>query len=389
MEVKDLGPDTFRKHFPIFQDSVHLCSCSEGALSDRVMVAMSEFMTSWRINGAPWATWMQEVDRAREQFARLIHAEPADVAVVSCASEGAFQVAWDQTFTQKRFQIVTNDLEFPSIAHVWLAAEARGAEVKFVHQHEGIVEVEQYERAITERTALVSVPLVSYANGFRFPVAEVSKQARENGARVVVDAYQGAGVVPIDVQQLDCDYLIAGALKYLLGAPGIAFLWVRPGMATGPDPALTGWFARTNPFAFTPEVLDYAEGARRFQTGTPAIPAAYAAHAALSLINETNTDEVFRHIETLAELLQSNVMNLGYRLYSPIASEQRGPQVALWSDNTDRLADFLNNRRIFVSPRGNAVRMSLHLYNNREDIEQVTRALGEYRALYPNLSKRG
>lgn len=353
------------------------------------MVAMSEFMTSWRIHAAPWDAWMKEVDQAREQFARVIHADAADVAVVSCASEGAFQVAWAESFTGNRRAILTTDLEFPSVAHVWLAARDRGAEVEFVHQHEGIVEVEQYEQAISERTALVSVPLVSYANGFRFPVAEVSKQAHKKGARVIVDAYQGAGVVPIDVRQLDCDYLIAGTLKYLLGAPGIAFLWVRPGMALGPDPALTGWFARTNPFAFTPEVLDYASGGRRFQTGTPSIPAAYAANAALSLINETDAAEVFRHIETLAELLQNSVIDLGYKLYSPTSPGQRGPQVALWSADAEHLADFLKNRRIFVSPRGDAVRVSLHLYNNREDIEQVTQALGEYRALYPDRSQRG
>lgn len=324
---------------------------------------------------------MQEVDRARTQFARLIHADADDVAVVSCASEGAFQVAWAQQFANTRTGIVTTDLEFPSVAHVWLAAKARGAHVEFVAHHDGIVDVAQYQNAISERTALVSVPLVSYANGFRFPVSQIAHLAHRNGARVVVDAYQGAGVVPIDVEQLDCDYLIAGTLKYLLGAPGIAFLWVRPGLDRGEDPALTGWFARTNPFAFTPDVLDYADNARRFQTGTPSIPSAYAATAGLSLINETDTDEVFGHIETLAESLQSNVMDMGYRVYSPTSAIERGPQVTVWSEDAEHLAEFLRMRRIFVSPRGQAVRMSLHYYNNLEDVAVVTEALKEYRKL--------
>lgn len=374
-----MGPDAFRQHFPIFQDSVHLCSCSEGALSDRVMVAMSEFMTSWRIHGAPWDAWMQEVDRARTQFADLIHAQVEDVAVVSCASEAAFQVAWAENFTQDRPTIVTTDLEFPSVAHVWLAARSRGVEVEFVPHHDGLVAAEQYAKVVTQRTALVSVPLVSYANGLRFPVTDIARQAHQNGAHVVVDAYQGAGVVPIDVRELECDYLIAGALKYLLGAPGIAFLWVRPGLERGVDPALTGWFARTNPFAFTPKVLDYADNARRFQTGTPSIPAAYAATAGLSLLNETNSEDVFRHVEGLAAALQDRVVNLGYRLYSPANPESRGPQVTVWSERSEHLSTFLKERRIFVSPRGQAIRMSLHFYNNEDDVKAVTQALSEYR----------
>ncbi|PSR34491.1 MAG: aminotransferase [Sulfobacillus benefaciens] len=378
-EVVLLKAEAFRKHFPIFRDSVHLCSCSEGALSDRVIVAMSEFMTSWRTQAAPWESWMEEVDRARQQFARLIRADEKDVAVVSCASEGAFHVAWDQDFTKGRSVIVTNDLEFPSVAHVWLAARPRGADVRFVMQHNGVVALEDYINAINERVALVSVPLVSYANGFRFPVEDIAKVAHKYGARVVVDAYQGAGVIPIDVNTLHADYVISGSLKYLLGSPGMAFLWVRPGIVHGEDPALTGWFARSNPFAFTPRVLDYAADARRFQTGTPAIPAAFAAAAGMSLINETDVHHVFTHISALADTLQERVQAEGYHLYSPDQRDQRGPQVTVWADNAEHLSDYLRKRNIFVSPRGKAVRMSLHFYNNEEDIEQVVRTLADYR----------
>ena len=347
------------------------------------MVAMNEFMTSWRTQGAPWEAWMEEVDHARQQFAQLIHAEAKDVAVVSCASEGAFHVAGDLRFDNQRAVILTNDMEFPSIAHVWLASRERGSTVQFVPQQDGWVRTEDYLNLITDRVALVSVPLVSYANGFRFPVAEIAAKAHAHGARVVVDAYQGSGVVPVNVNNLGCDYLISGALKYLLGAPGMAFLWVRPGLERGPNPALTGWFARTNPFAFTPRVLDYAGDARRFQTGTPAIPAAYAAAAGLSLINETDATEVFQHVSGLAERLQNAVLDLGYRLYSPTAPEHRGPQVSLWVDDAERLSHFLQERSILVSPRGQAVRLSLHYYNNEDDVAQVVEALKDYQSQQP------
>ncbi|NMP24983.1 aminotransferase class V-fold PLP-dependent enzyme [Sulfobacillus harzensis] len=332
--------EEFRQHFPGLVDTVHLASCSQGALSDRVREAMDQFMESWQQEVAPWDQWMLMVDEARRQFARLIHANDSDVAVVSCASEAAFQVAWGQTYSDARDTIVTNDLEFPSIAHVWLAAQQRGAEVRFVQDVAGDLTVEAYQNAIDERTTLVSVPLVSYANGMRPQVRAIADYAHRYGARVVVDAYQGAGVVPSNVDDLGCDYLFAGSLKYLLGTPGMAFLWTNPRIDHPIDPVLTGWFARTAPFAFTPRVLDYAAGARRFQTGTPAIPAAYAAAAGIRLINETDRQVVFTHVASLADQLQRGAEEAGYALYSPTDPDKRGPQVAVLTPDSEGLGEF-------------------------------------------------
>lgn len=368
----------FRSHFPIFKDGVHLCSCSEGALSDRVMVAMSEFMTSWRIHAAPWEYWMDEVDKARQEFAWLINANPDDIAAVSCASEAAFQVAWAQEYSS-RPGIVTNDLEFPSIAHVWLGQQQRGAQVRFIEHNQGVIKAEDYATAIDHTTRLVSIPLVSYANGLRIPIEPIITRAHQAGARVVVDAYQGAGIVPVDVKTLGCDYLIAGTLKYLLGAPGIAFLWVKPGLEHPQDPALTGWFGRKEPFAFTPKVLDYSATARRFQTGTPAIPAAFMASAGLSLINEISVAEAFRHVQALAQRAQDALSQQGWEFFSPTEPQYRGPQVTIHTEAAEDIAAYLSSRRIFVSPRGAAVRISLHFYNNEEDIDRVVEALENFR----------
>lgn len=369
----------FRRHFPIFQDGVHFASCSEGALSDRVMVAMSEFMTSWRVYAAPWEQWMAEVDKARQQFAALIHADARDIAVVSCASEAAFQVASSLDYTGGRPAIVTNDLEFPSVAHVWRAQEQRGAVTRFVSQQNGVIGAHDYGKMIDDTVGLVSVPLVAYANGLHFPVRAVADLAHQAGARVAVDAYQGAGVIPIDVHELGCDYLFGGALKYLLGAPGIAFLWIKPGLESDRDPILTGWFGRREPFSFMPQVLDYHESARRFQTGTPAVPAAYAAAAGLSLINELAPTEVWQHVSDLASHAEQALANQGWEFYSPTDPAYRGPQVTIRTDDAEAIAAFLARQRIFVSPRGSAVRISLHYYNNHEDIERVAAALDAYR----------
>lgn len=341
---------------------------------------MDEFMTSWRRDAAPWPFWMDRVEQARVLFAQLIHANPDDVATVSCASEAAFQVASVQAFTPDRPVIVSSDLEFPSIAHVWLAQEAQGAAVHFIRHHGGVISPGQYEEAIDERVKLVSVPVVSYANGHRFAVEQIAANARAAGARVVVDAYQAAGVVSLDVRTLGADYLFSGTLKYLLGSPGLAFLWVNPRVQHDAEPVLTGWFGRSNPYAFTPDRLDWAPGGLRFQTGTPAIAAAFAAQAGLALLAQCDGSAIERHVSGLTEALQQKLSDQGWELFSPKTRQARGPQVSILSKNPEALARYLVERHIFASPRGSALRLSLHYYNNQEDLAWVAEALSEWRA---------
>ncbi|MBO0829873.1 MAG: aminotransferase class V-fold PLP-dependent enzyme [Streptosporangiales bacterium] len=372
-------PASFRAHFPMLDDTVHLASCSQGALSVELTAAMDEFVWSMRTYGAPWTRWMAQVDQARIRFAHLIGADEDEVAIVSCASDGAYQVASTLDWG-RRPKVVTTDMEFPSVAHVWLAQQPRGAEVVHVPDHDGVVAAEDYAAAVDERTALVSVPLVSYRNGARMPVAAAVSRARELGARVFVDAYQAAGVLPVDVREIDCDYLVSGALKYLLGVPGLAFLYVRRGTADELAPQLTGWFGRVAPFSFDPRGLDFPSAARRFETGTPSIPAAYGANAGLRLLEDVDPAVSAAHVHDLVDELSERLSAAGEVLGSPADPALRGPQVALVDDDPDALAGWLGERRIVTSPRGSLLRLSFHYYNDSSDVDAVASAIADYRA---------
>lgn len=373
-----MSPLEFREHFPPLRELIHLCSCSQGALSRQVEDAMAEHLRSWSEEGVAWPRWMSAVDDARREFAALIGANPDEVAVVSNASEGAYHVAASLDYSV-RPGIVTNDLEFPSISHVWLAQQHRGAQVTHVPEDRGTFSPDAYEQSIGAGTGLVSVPLAAYASGYRPPVRSLTRVVHERGARVFVDAYQAAGVLPIDVRELDCDYLVAGTVKYLLGAPGIAFLYVRGDLIERMESPLTGWFARREPYDFTPRVLDYAPSARRFQTGTPAIPAAYAARASLSLLRQLDPKAVWDHVQELAQSLQDRLLDHGFELYSPTDREFRGPQVAVRLDDPQAAGEFLRSRGVVASPRGTALRLSLHYYNTADDTSRALEALRVYR----------
>jgi selenocysteine lyase/cysteine desulfurase len=179
---------------------------------------------------------------------------------------------------------------------------------------------------------------------------------------------------------LDCDYLACGALKYLLGVPGIAFLYVRGGLRDDMDPQLTGWFGRVDPFAFDPRSLDFPDTARRFETGTPSIPSAYAAAAGLRTLADVDPKDIEAHIGALTTYAHTRLTEIGETPASPADPELRGPQVAIADPAPDALAAALAERRIVTSPRGTLLRISFHYYNNTSDVDALIDALGEIRA---------
>ena len=368
----------FRAHFPALSDTVHLASCSQGALSDAVATALMEFQFTIRAHGAPWDLWMAKVGQARESFARHIGADVDEIAIVSSASEGAYHVASTQSWSP-RPRVVTTDMEFPSVAHVWLAQRPRGAEVLHVPDRDGVVDLEDYTALIDERVGLVSVPLISYRNGVRLPVREVVARGHEQGATVFVDAYQGLGVEPVDVRELDCDYLVSGSLKYMLGIPGIAFLYVKAGTEDQVAPSMTGWFGRQDPFNFDPRHLDHPTHARRFEAGTPSIPSAYGAVAGMSLLEQLDMHRVQAHITELTRSLQEQLLAAGETTRSPKDDAQRGPQVALYDADPHALDAALKARSVIGSPRGEVVRLSFHYYNDESDVTRAVQAVADHR----------
>lgn len=310
---------------------------------------------------------------------RLIGADAEQVALLPNASIGAYQVISTLKLGQ-RDTIVASVGEFPSVAHVWLAQHRHGARVRFVDAPGAAgrdADEAAYAAAVDARTALVSVPLVTYLHGAALPVSDIARTAHAHGAAVFVDAYQAIGVRPVDVADLECDFLVAGAAKYMLGLPGVAFLYVREG--TELDPVLTGWFGRVDPFAFDPRRLDFAPNARRYEIGTPDVGALYAASAGMSLLAELDMHEVQRHVGALTVLAADRLSACGER-FAAIAPDRRGAHLALFDDDPDELAGWLARCGISVSPRHPFVRLSFHYFNDARDVDAVCAAVERFGA---------
>jgi selenocysteine lyase/cysteine desulfurase len=373
-----VGPAEFREHFPVLTDTVHLACCSLAPRSRALDGAMRRMLEALHEDPTPWDLWYAEVEQGRRRFARLVGADAEQVAVVPSATVGAFQVASTLDWSD-RPGIVATDADYSSVAQTWLAQRPRGARVSVVPEVDAQVSAADYAAALDGRTGLVSVPLVSYRTGSRLPVIEIADTAEAVGARVFVDAYQALGVLPVDVRELGCDYLVSGVMKYLLGLPGVAYLYVRDGVRDHLDPQLTGFLGRADPLAFDPEALDFPADARRFQIGIPTLPVALAANAGLGLVGELDAHAVERHVTGLAQRATARLRADGVPLLLPEDPARRGPQVAVGDPDPMGLARFLNERRIFPA-RGHLVRLSFHHYSSTEDVDTACAAIAQWSA---------
>jgi selenocysteine lyase/cysteine desulfurase len=374
-------PDRIRHRFPIFERRLYINSCSQGALSDAVRAAYEQYLADWDEQGAPWEYWVERAEAARSTFARLVNAAPDEVAVTTSLSAGVSALASGLRYA-RRSKVVLTDWEFPTIGQIWHAQEARGARVVHVPEaDDGTIPIEHFERAIDDDTLLVSITHVCYRNGAKVDVEPVVRLAHERGALVLLDAYQSAGSLPLDVAALGIDFLAAGVLKYLLGSAGLAFFYCRRELVERVWPTATGWFADRNIFEMDHRDYSPAPTASRFQAGTPPIPSIYAGIAGMELMEEIGIAETREHVLRLHAALLDGLDGLGAKVATPREPERRGALLCVASTDAPELVEALDRDGIVTSSRAGNLRLSPHAYNSFEDVEHVLEALRRHRAL--------
>ncbi len=367
-----------RSHFPILSEKTYLYNCSQGALSDTVEAGMQKYLASWRTSPAPWDEWMENYEALRGAFARLINAQPEEMAIITSASAGINPIANALQFDASndgRNKVVMSEYEFPTMAHIWLAQRPRGAEVQFLDGVNDSIPTELYERAVDKRTRIVPLTQVSFVNGFRSDVAAIAKIAHGQGALLFLDGYQDCGTRPLDVKALDVDFFVTGTLKYLLGPPGLGFLYVRRELIETLTPTLTSWMAQRDVFAFNTRCLDPSPHARRFEGGSPPIPNIYLARPAIDLLAGIGMDKVAAQIERLTQAFLKGVRDL--HIASKTPSSSLGPLVVLRAKDAAAALARLTARGIAVSTRRDGVRFAFHVYNTLEDVNITLAALAD------------
>jgi selenocysteine lyase/cysteine desulfurase len=367
----------YRSEFPIFERQVYLNSCSLGALSSRSRAKVGEFLSVWDARGAAawYDVWWESLELLRDGYARVIGARPGEIALHASISTATAVLAGALDYTT-RPKVVTTELDFPTVAYQWLAKRSAGVEVEVVESPDGVtVPVEALTRAIDERTALVATSHVFFTTGAIQDIRVVADAAHAKGALCFVDAYQSVGQLPFDVHETGVDFLCAGGLKWLLGGPGIVFLYVREELTRRFTPTVTGWFAHARQFEFDRRSIEWHEDARRFEQGTPSLAAVYAQLGGLELIHEIGVHRIREVTQGLTEDLIGRARDAGLAPKVASTAEDRAAIVMIPSDDPAVAVARLASELVVADARPGHVRLSPFFYNVTDDNVQAIEVL--------------
>jgi selenocysteine lyase/cysteine desulfurase len=270
-----------------------------------------------------------------------------------------------------------SELEFPTVGHVWLAQRQRGARVAWVPVRDGTIEPASYDALLDDQTAIVSACHGYYLNGFTQDLAQLAARAHAAGALLYVDAYQTLGVAPVDVKDLGLDFLASGNLKYLMGVPGIAFLYVRAELIETLHPSVTGWFGRVDPFAFDAKQLDWSASASRFDAGTPPIINAHIARAGMEIITGIGVEKIRAWQEVLARRLIEGGRARGLTLLGTDDVARKTANTAFVVRDSHDLEAAMRARGVLPSARGPVIRLAPHFYSSLADVDAALDLLAE------------
>ena len=371
----------FRSEFPILERTTYLVSHSLGAMPRGVPDRLAEYVDTWAELGVrAWANgWWEMPIEAANEIAPLLGANAGEVAMVPNVSLGQAAILSAIDYTAPRDRIVMTELDFPSVRYVYDQLAPRlGAKVVVIPSDDGVsIEEDRLLAEIDERTALVAISHVLFRSAYIMDVEQICRRAHEVGAVVSLDAFHSVGVIPVDVKRIGADFLTGGVLKWLCGGPGGCFLYASPEASARYSPALTGWQAHRRPFGFEGE-MDYADGAARWLSGTPSIPALYAATEGPRLIRRAGIDAIraksLRQTSRLIELADER----GYAVRATRDTARRGGTVAFDVPHAYEVAQFLLSRDIIVDYRPNAgIRIAPHFYTSDAELERAVAAVDE------------
>ncbi len=371
----------WRAEFPITDRYLYLNNCSLTPLHRRGEAALTEYARTWaELGGRAWFDhWVEVLDALRGEFADVLGADSDEVGLEPAVSAALVSIASSFDYT-KRPKVLVGDIDFPTDGHTWLALASRGVDVEFVRSPDRIgVPLEAFERAVDERTALVCTGHVYYTSGYIQDVRALAEICHRRGAALVVDAYQSIGALPFDVHQSGVDFLVGGTLKWLMGGPGMAFLYARRDRIAAAQPTAVGWWAMKNPFDFDVEHLDLAASARRFEYGTPAVAAAYTARAGLALLRDVGIAAVRERHMLLSQRLVEGAREQGWSLRCPTDAGRRSPIVTLEHPDPPSAVAALRSSGLICDHRPGLIRLSPHYFNTLEEMDRALALLAPLR----------
>jgi kynureninase len=373
-----------RPEFPILETSNYLISNSLGAMPRAVYGSLQSYADTWAEQGVrAWEdAWWTMPDRVADALGRIIGAPAGTISMHQNVTLASASVLSCFDFAGTRNGVVCSEVNFPSVVQLYRAQEARGAQVNLVRSPDGFtVRTEDMLEAIDETTLLVPISHVIFRSSYVQDVEAIVRRAHEVGALVVLDVYQSAGIMPLDVEALGVDFAVGGTLKWLCGGPGVAFLYASREQLERVRPRLTGWFARSEPFAFDPRDETYRNDAWRFATGTTNVPSLSAALPGAEIVAGLDLAAVRAKSQRQTQRIVEKCLERGWRVNSPHAAAARAGHVTVDLPGSEAIARELLERRVMIDYRpGAGIRLAPHFYTLDDEVDAAIESMAEVSA---------
>jgi len=366
-----------RTEFPVTARWAYLDHAAVAAPSGRAHRILVEWADDTVANGVvPEPVWLRRVEASRAAAARLLDADPLDIAFVKNTSEGIDFVA--EGFPWRAGDnVITAAEEYPSNLYPWLNLQSRGVEVRMVQSRGPRIAIDDIRAAMDQRTRLVSLSFVEFASGFRNDLQAIGSLCRERGIYFFVDAIQGLGVLPLSVRQTPVDFLSADGHKWMLGPEGAGLFWLRRELVDLLRPIAVGWHSVVGAWEFSTIDFRLKPHAGRWESGTLNVGGICALGASLELLLEIGIEQISARVLELTDHLCQRAAQVGLEVFSSRQGQDRSGIVSLIvpGANARELARRCRDAGMVVSARAGRLRVSPHFYNTPAELDRLVNFL--------------
>ena len=368
-----LTPQSRLQDFPSLANRAYLNTAAEGIPPAGVLAALNQYGQDKLIGMDGRILHQEQWRQTRLNVAGFLNLKSEDIGICSCTSE-AYNLAFMALRLKAGDEVVINDLDFPSGTTPWMSAESK-AVVKVWRSKNGVLELDDLEKLLTPKTRLVNISLISFYNGFRLDVDEVSHVVRKHsGAMLAVDVTQGFARIPLDVK--NADLVFSSTHKWLLATQGGGIVGVSPERADEWTVPAGGWFNLNNAFDDSRfKSLETKKGAASFMVGMPNYPAIYAINAALGYIASIGVEAIDKRANGLMTMCLEGIAELPVQLLGPAKPKLLSGIVAFRHPKFEEINQFLHNEGVHTMSHAGRIRVSVHGYNNEDDINQFLQVL--------------
>lgn len=372
--------ETFRESMSVTRNWCYFDHAAVGPLPDAAVTALTQYAADFSTSGdVHWPRWRNRVEQIRTRLAHGLGAHQDEIAFVANTTSAINLIA--QTFPfRPGDNVVTLDNEFPSNLYPWQCLEPAGVELRRVGTSRGRVDLQRIADACDARTRLLTVSWVGFASGWRLDVPEVAKLAHDHGALLFLDAIQGLGVFPLNVETAGVDFLAADGHKWMLGPEGAGMLYIRKEHLHQLRLQSLGWNSAAVPFSFEPQTR-WKDAAERYEGGSHNLAGLIAWGASLDLLASmgwsADRNPLADRVLELSDYAANRICERGGELLFDRDEPHRSGIVTFhWPGETPtELRKRCLDAGIVLSIRGGGLRVSPHAYNQLDELDRLFEVL--------------